>query len=123
MGLTGRQLQSIITIHRTKTRTERTQWDRWRSWYLSEYWNSGNDLPSGAGDISSREEQINIETNYPYAYVDTMIANICPTNPQVTVMARQDELRESARFREALTAYTDYYGRQLLTLLYAGAGF
>mgnify|MGYP003664259482 FL=1 len=102
MGLTGRQLQSIITIHRTKTRTERTQWDRWRSWYLSEYWNSGNDLPSGAGDISSREEQINIETNYPYAYVDTMIANICPTNPQVTVMARQDELRESARFREAL---------------------
>lgn len=102
MALNGKQIQSIIEIHRTKNRVERTKWDRWRSWYLSEYWSSESDFPSGSEDLYGREEEINIETNYPYAYIDTMIANICPTNPQVTVMARQDELRESARFREAL---------------------
>ena len=115
MALTGRQLQSIIKIHRTKTRNERTKWDRWRSWYLSEYWSSDSDFPSGSEDLYTREEQINIETNYPYAYIDTMIANICPTNPQVTVMARQDELRESARFREALI--NDSFRRNKLHIL------
>jgi hypothetical protein len=48
------------------------------------------------------EDEINFETNYPYAYIDTMIANVCPTNPQVTVFARREALREVAQFREAL---------------------
>ncbi len=102
MPLNGRQIQSLIRIHRNKNRVERTHWDRWRSWYLSEYWSSESDSPSGSENLYSTNEDINIETNYPYAYIDTMIANICPTNPQVTVMARNDQLRDSARFREAL---------------------
>lgn len=47
-------------------------------------------------------EDVTFETNYPYAFVDTMIANVCPQNPRVTVMARRDELRPAAQFREAL---------------------
>jgi len=31
-----------------------------------------------------------------------MIANVCPTNPQVTVLAKREELREVAKFREAV---------------------
>ena len=101
MALTPRHLRGIIDTHRSKTRTERGLWDRWRSWYLSEYWGGGSNLPQGSGE-SLGESEINFETNYPYAYIDTMIANVCPTNPQVTVLAKREELREVAKFREAL---------------------
>ena len=101
MALTPKHLRGIIDTHRSKTRTERSLWDRWRSWYLSEYWRGSSDFPQGSGEILG-EVEINFETNYPYAYIDTMIANICPTNPQVTVLAKREELREVAKFREAL---------------------
>tara|TARA_R110002110_G_scaffold1039_1_gene4077 strand:+ start:7926 stop:9731 length:1806 start_codon:yes stop_codon:yes gene_type:complete len=101
MAMTHQQVQGIISTHKTKTRTERTSWDRWRSWYLSEYWRGASEQPQGSGDVLG-EEEINFETNYPYAYIDTMIANICPTNPQVSVLAKREELREVAKFREAL---------------------
>jgi len=103
MPLSGKQIQGIVRTHKTKSRNERQDWDRWRSWYVSEYWGQSSDQPSGStpigGDLS---EGISFETNYPYAYIDTMIANICPQNPKITVMARQDKLKGAAQFREAL---------------------
>ncbi len=101
MALTHKQIRGIIETHKSKTRVERTSWDRWRSWYLSEYWRGSADMPQGSGEILG-EEEINFETNYPYAYIDTMIANVCPTNPQVSVLAKKEDLREVAKFREAL---------------------
>lgn len=97
--LTHQQIAGIIASHRTKTKKERKQWDKYRSWYLSEYWGSQPDQPTGSGDDDS---SIDIETNFPYAWIDTMVANVCPTNPQVTVNARQKALAPAARFREAL---------------------
>mgnify|MGYP003108433671 FL=1 len=103
MPLTGKQIQGIIKTHKTKASTERKDWDKWRCWYSADYWGQYNEQPSGSvpigGDMS---ENVNFETNYPYAYVDTMIANVCPQNPKITVMARRDELKGAARFREAL---------------------
>jgi len=96
-----KQIQGILKTHRTKSRVERRDWDRWRSWYVSEYWGSDDDRPSGSGDMME-EEDVNFQTNYPYAYIDTMIANVCPQNPQVTVKARQAALQPAAQFREAL---------------------
>jgi hypothetical protein len=101
MGLTPKVISGIIQTQREKSRGDRNAWDKYRSWYLSEYWRSSSDLPAGS-EASLGEDEVNFETNYPYAYIDTMIANICPTNPQVTVMARRKKLREVARFREAL---------------------
>ena len=101
MALTPQQIQGIIKTHRTKSRIERRDWDRWRAWYAAEYWGKDEDRPQGSTDIME-EEDINFQTNYPYAYIDTMIANICPQNPQVTVMARQEALQPAAQFREAL---------------------
>jgi len=101
MALTPKQINGIIQTQRAKSRRERGAWDKFRSWYLSEYWRSSVDLPSGAGQTLA-EDEVNFETNYPYAYIDTMIANICPTNPQVSVLARREKLREVAQFREAL---------------------
>jgi len=97
----GKQIIDIIRTHREKGRGERRDWDKYRSWYLSESWRAHEDLPTGAGDQTD-EDELNLEANYPYAYIDTMIANVCPTNPQVTVTARREEKREIARFREAL---------------------
>jgi|TARA_R110000744_G_scaffold43517_2_gene97548 hypothetical protein len=101
MALSEKQITGIIETHRAKSREERRDWDKWRAWYLSEYWGGDAEQPSGSYAEGGAEE-INFQTNYPYAYIDTMIANICPQNPQVTVMARQKALRENARFRESL---------------------
>ena len=103
MSLSGKQIQGIIRTHKSKSRHERRDWDRWRSWYMSEYWSQGNEQPSGSGPVGTGAgEDVNFETNYPYAFIDTMIANVCPQNPQVTVTARSEKMRPAARFREAL---------------------
>ena len=121
MALTGKQIQGIIKTHKTKSNSERRDWDRWRAWYVSEYWNNDNTQPTGSvpigGDMS---ENVNFETNYPYAYVDTMIANVCPQNPKITVMARRDELKPAAQFREALIDDT-FRRNNLHTLLWKTA--
>jgi hypothetical protein len=98
----GKAIQGIIRTHRDKNAVERKEWDVHRSWYLSEHYApSMDDRPSGSGAVAD-EDEINLETNYPYAYIDTMIANVCPTNPQVTALARQSKNVEAAKFREAL---------------------
>ncbi|HIA01711.1 MAG TPA: hypothetical protein EYN66_07340 [Myxococcales bacterium] len=97
--LTHQQIFGIIEAHKTKTHKERKQWDKYRSWYLSEYWGSQPDQATGSGD---EESGLEMETNFPYAWIDTMVANVCPTNPQVTVNARRKKLAPAARFREAL---------------------
>ncbi len=98
--LTNQQIFGIIEAHRTKTSRERKQWDKWRSWYLSEYWGAQPDRATGAGDDDNGT--LDMETNFPYAWIDTMVANVCPTNPQITVNARRKKLAPAAKFREAL---------------------
>jgi hypothetical protein len=89
----------ITASHVERGKQERIDWDRWHSWYLSEYWDAEN---GGSVQESLGSEDISLETNYPYAFVDTMIANVCPTNPMITVNARRKELHDTARAREDL---------------------
>jgi len=103
MALNGEQIAGIIKSHRRQREKDLKDWDKYRAWYLSEYWGSNEDIPQGAApEDRGREAATNLETNYPYAYIDTMISNICPTNPQVTVTARQEKFRPAGKFREAL---------------------
>lgn len=104
--LTSEQILGIIETHRAKSSNEQKGWDEVRSWYTSRAW-SGEVLP-GAG-TSGVSEELSLETNYPYAFVDTMVANICPNNPEVTVNARRKHLHEPAKYREALI--NDTFGR------------
>ena len=114
MGFTHEQVRGIVNTHRGKAAAERERWDRWRRWYIGEYWRKDFDAPTGAwaAETGVGEEAINFETNYPYAYIDTMVANVCPTNPKVTVTARRQKNAESARYREALI--NDVFFRQKL---------
>ena len=82
--LEKKQIRGLIETHRAKAHIEQQRWDRMRSWYTSEASQSG-DRPYG--DSSSVDEELSMETNYPYAFVDTMVANISPGNPEVTVNA------------------------------------
>ena len=94
------KIRGLIETHRAKASTEQTEWDQMRAWYSSEVW-EGGETPQGAGGMGA-DDELSMETNYPYAFVDTMVANICPTNPEVTVDARRKSLHEAARYRQAL---------------------
>tara|TARA_Y100000310_G_scaffold339575_1_gene432668 strand:- start:3700 stop:5532 length:1833 start_codon:yes stop_codon:yes gene_type:complete len=114
MAFTHEQIRGIVDTHRGKAATERQRWDQWRRWYIGEYWRKDFDAPTGAwaAETGAGDDTINFETNYPYAYIDTMVANVCPTNPKVTVTARRHKNAESARYREALI--NDVFFRQKL---------
>ena len=103
MALTYKQKKAIIATHKKHMQKQVQTWNRYRRWYQSKFWGGeGEDLPQGAIREEEGPEDVSFETNYPYAFVDTMIANICPLYPRVTVNARRDELRGEAKVREAL---------------------
>ena len=95
MALDPKKLKSIIDAHITKATKEHGTWDKWRAWYRSEFW----------GENNSVDDPLLIENNYLYAFADTMVASVCPPNPQVTCSARRedDESKMAARYREALS--------------------
>ncbi len=105
--MNAKQCYDIIQTHITQESVERDEWDEWTRWYHSEAF----DRPARGGAssivLSKREgedldEAVNVETNYTFAFIDTMTANVCPANPQVTVSAAHDRNRQYAKARERL---------------------
>lgn len=102
MSLNKKQIRGLIDTHKAKSHIDQRSWDQVRSWYTSNAGNQyGTDVPQGAEAVDEMQD-LSFQTNYPYAFVDTMVANICPNNPEVTVNARRKHLHEPARYREAL---------------------
>ena len=97
--LTKSQIKGLIETHKAKSHIDQKGWDEVRSWYTSQ--STGVGGPQGSADAQA-DEDLSFQTNYPYAFVDTMVANICPNNPEVTVNARRKGLHEPAKYREAL---------------------
>ena len=96
----AKKFPSIISQHRSKMDRNRRQWAKWARWYRSEFYQSYDD---GYEDIaSSASDEVTMEQNFVYSYCDTMVANIVPPNPQVTIQPRKEELREAAKLREML---------------------
>ena len=94
-------IPDVIEASITSRSDEHLEWDKWHSWYLSEYQESqGHGRTTGFQDVEANP--VNLETNYPYAYIDTMTANICPTNPMMTVNARNPKVGKIAKARENL---------------------
>jgi hypothetical protein len=103
------QIRKIIKLHEGLSNRERQRFDMYRRWYNSEYWEQDNEKPQGAGgDEIYGSDSLNFETNYAYAAVDTLIANVCPTNPEITVTARNKALKDAAKLRAALINETFY---------------
>lgn len=101
MALSNKQIQAIVNVHKARGKVERSKWDKYRKWYNGRYWSEDQTNATGSG-FDHEPTEVTFETNYPYAFVDTMVANVCPPNPQVTVRARDKLLEDAARYREAL---------------------
>ena len=92
-----RQALQLITAHKNQLGPERDRLDKFHDWYLaqtdrSQQWVDEDFIPSG-------DNQLSLETNYPYAWIDTMTATICPSNPQITVKARNPDAKEIGQRR------------------------
>ena len=98
-----KRVAGIIQTRKAKSKHERVGGTK-RSWYL-EYWRE-RCAPIRGGGCRGRRSQLRDNT---YAYVGPMITNVCPTNPQMTVMARQTDLRAIAQFRRqsSMTRYAE----------------
>ena len=107
MALGMESIVGIIESHKKHSEHERSNWDRWLRWYQSQYWGTESHAPTGSF-LDESDDDLNLETNYPYAFIDTLIANICPTNPKVTVTALRKSNEDASRYREALINYTMY---------------
>lgn len=97
----------LISRHKSRAEDERREWDQYDSWLRSEYWDverSGAAMisPTVSGFVGTDDDDLANQTNYAYAFIDTMIANICPTNPQITIDARSEEWADVAKANEAL---------------------
>tara|TARA_R110000824_G_scaffold82527_3_gene206897 strand:+ start:1186 stop:3030 length:1845 start_codon:yes stop_codon:yes gene_type:complete len=113
--LTKKQMAGLIDTHKSRSFIDQREWDKVRSWYTSDSGNVGAG-PQGSESPGGESDDLNMQTNYPYAFVDTMVANICPNNPEVTVNARRRNLHEPAKYREALINDTFRRSRSHRTL-------
>lgn len=89
----------IVSSWLTKGARERQDWDKWHSWYLGN-WSEGVDR-DGEGDDDD-EGGSSLETNLPFEFVDTMVANVCPSNPMTTITGKGGKYKEPAKVREQL---------------------
>ena len=102
-GLTFKQIQDIIKSHKKAAQRVFPRWDTWRANYQSR-WAGESEGPQGSSDDVSDDDFI--ETNHTYAFVDTMVANVVPLNPAITINASNPEDEDFAKARQALTNAT-----------------
>lgn len=108
MGLSYKNIQGLIRTHKNRSDIDRAEWDQHGRWYRSEFFTTPDDVyPVGAvvgeGNVDDGGRgAVTMETNYTYAFLDSMVANVCPSSPSVTINSRRKELNEAAKFREAL---------------------
>lgn len=109
---------AVIEAHKAKTNAQRAVWDKAVRSYRSQFHEGGTDskLPE-----TVRDDVMVVENNWLFGFTETLVANICPTNPQVTITHRRPELEDAAKFREALI--NDYFYRdKLYRKLWKAAG-
>lgn len=100
-----RTRQALIRAHSSHGKEERRRWDRFTEWYLGDYWGTVVGAAALHGEeveTEGSEEEVALETNFAYAFIDTMIANVAPSNPSITVTARREGQDETAKHWEAL---------------------
>ena len=101
----AKKFPAIIKQHKSKMDNDRRRWSKWAQWYRSEFFRNVDDdyeVNGIAGVRNYNTDEITMEQNFVYSYCDTMVANIVPPNPQVTVQPRKEELREASKLREML---------------------
>lgn len=103
----AKQCYNIITTHIQQEAPEREEISQWVEWYNSDAYETRLKpavAPDGSGFVGadSDEDSVNVETNFTFAWIDTMTANVCPLNPQVTFTSGRKDFKAAAAARERL---------------------
>ena len=104
----------VIKGHQAKTEAHRDTWDEAVRAYRSQFYRQGG-IKDDADDL------LVVENNWLFGFTETLVANICPSNPQVTITHRRPELKNAAEYRQALV--NDFFIRdKLYQKLWKGSG-
>ena len=93
-------IQNLITAHKSQNDTLTDWWNRWMECYRGDYW--------GALSVPQRgtDDEVAVDTNYTYAFLDSMVAGVVPAHPAASITVRHPALQDSRRAREALVNST-----------------
>ena len=91
-------LYAIIEDWKTKARPRRAYFERLSQVYRTQFYPREDQPYAGIGFDA---DQL-VENNYFYAFADTLVAQVVPPNPKVTIRAARKALDDQAKFREAL---------------------
>ena len=103
----GEVIKELVKVHRTKTAEEAKTWDKYLRWYRGGFYASTSTEVPAIDPVTGYEydsEAVNeptLETNYLFAFIDSMIAVAGLPNAEVQVRAKIPELDELARIRAA----------------------
>lgn len=100
------KLKKLIESHRDQMKSQRDRWARFTKMYHADPLLDGE---RSRVDVQGQEEGddgLYLQSNYVYSYIDTMVSNTCPTNPQITVYNEDDEYTLTAKSREKFLNYS-----------------
>jgi hypothetical protein len=109
-------VHDCIELHKESRQREMSEWD-----YVSMLYNSrdpdsvGSDTTLtyyGVGGDDGGDERFN--RNELYAFLDQLVATVCPPNPEITIKARRRPMKNAAKFRQLLI--NEVFGLENLAL-------
>ncbi len=94
-------IANLIQDHVRKMEEERKQWAKHIACYRGDSYRYGREqTDGGSADVTG---------NHLFAFTDSLLASVCPPNPEVTISPRKEKLRKAAAMREALV--NDFFHR------------
>lgn len=96
-----KEVMTLITMHETWLKDRVPVWAR----YIDQMRNTERrsiHVRDAQRDRILESDDMSLDTNYAYGYTQVMLANICPLNPQVTVLPTDELDKDIARARERL---------------------
>jgi hypothetical protein len=92
---------NLIKDHVRKMEEERKQWAKHIACYRGDSYRYGREqTDGGTADVTG---------NHLFAFTDSLLASVCPPNPEVNISPRKEKLRKAASMREALV--NDFFHR------------
>lgn len=103
---TYRTWVDLIQAHKTDAEQHGPTLHKWVSWYHSRTAGVDNDAGTRASlahmGMDAYDTNLHVHNNYVFSYMDQMVANIVPQNPQVTCDTAYEEIKDAIRARQDL---------------------
>ncbi len=95
-------IYDTITIHKESRKRELTKWDYASRLYASKPTAEGDDTSITYYGVSDEVNDEALDSNELFAFLDQLVATVCPPNPEITIKARRRALTNAAKFRGLL---------------------